>query len=994
MPANPFKDGGGSGGGSGKLKVPSAPSSTDPNSQVAQQFARGLATLKKFDPAKASKLELLYKSYGPDIPPGELTKYGLTPGGDADQSFGDQLKRGAGGLLGFVGKQLSRPGQAVLGAINPKQEGDNALEGFQRGLTGKDNQTLAEALGYGGGVERELGLAGKLGFKIANFVGTAAVDPLSYVTFGAGNVAKQGLSATARAAGREVTEQVAKKGLRSLEPEVRETLTREITEQLGEESAKKTLAQLEKGVSRVRFMGLDTGLRRGMPIRKAEILGQAEIGARLKALREAEGAAPTQLSLLDNVADLPADLPFRPTLTPPVPKGPVQASLFEGAHPLEKFAPAGTSLSEATAAQARAKLDELTERTLANPMPRMAPLSAAAPTVESAVKPPRFNALKEGFVPRASITDPAERSVFRGLVGNVQGSAHAQTLGLSQDFVSATKGMSRHTEQAILEAVQSLPKVDRQGLLDLAKANPEWKVPLESLASAVQRTANPEALGRAKGLGDVFEHTVTQPIRQNMRENLQQQLASAGLRTDDLGLQKAVDDWAEVAIKGKDPALAGPLSRATSTYRRLAVRTPGYFVRNAMTDYLSALTQVLSQKYGLRDSVTALRDSWGLIGAATKNTEAEWVTQFGAKRAGYLKDALRTNTLGSDVYQDTLKGAVSSKRRALSPLRAFDPVASKGAQVSEHARLSLFIASRESGLSPDAAADVVKKTLGDYSDYTVFEKKVLRDHAIPFYKFHRFNTPFQLAKLVTSPRVASAELTAQRTFANAEDPLPGALPLRLAQSPVLALGGGKFLQPSTGLDAALQATEPFTQIASNAPLLSKIPGAEQLQGDQGLTGKGILGLMGGPTLGGITKTLGEWTTSEDFFTGAPLSDRQKWQKLVRDMLPEFGRAMRFSRASEEDLPNILLSVLGGVSTIDVTDAQMRGEVYRRLDVLKKLLNDAEVDGQSASLLEQFGVTKTERGDLPTLTELRESGQVPELPKLTQSKQANPANPFK
>ncbi len=290
------------------------------------------------------------------------------------------------------------------------------------------------------------------------------------------------------------------------------------------------------------------------------------------------------------------------------------------------------------------------------------------------------------------------------------------------------------------------------------------------------------------------------------------------------------------------------------------------------------------------------------------------------------------------------------------------------------------MASRESGLSADAAADVVKKTLGDYSDYTVFEKKILRDHAVPFYKFHRFNTPFQLAQLIMNPRVAAAEMTAQRTFANEEDPLPGALPSRLAQNPVLALGGGKFLQPSTGLDAALQVAEPITQIASNAPLLKNIPGAEQFQGEQGLTGKGVLGLMGGPTLGGITKTLSEWTTSEDFFTGAPLSDRQKWQKLVRDMLPEFGRAMRFSRADSDSLPNILLSVLLGTTKIDVTDAQMRGEVYRRLDVLKKLLNDAEIDGQSASFLEKSGFTDTERGDLPTLTELRDQGAVPELPK--------------
>lgn len=991
MPANPFKDGGGSGGGSGKLKAPSAPSVTDPNSQVAQQFARGLATLRKFDPSKANKLEALYKAYGPDIPSEQLTRYGLTPSADADKSLGDQLKRGAGGLLGFVGKQLSRPGQAVLGAINPKQEGDNFLEGAQRGFTGKDNQTLAEAIGFGGGIEGNLSTPKKLAFKLANFVGTATVDPLSYVTLGAGTVAKQGLREVASVAGREVTEQVAKKGLRSLAPEARAVIEDSLLKNLGDDAAAKTVSQLEKGVSRVRVAGIDTGIKRGLPIRKAEILGQADIGARLSALKAAEGARPEQLSLLDSVAELPADLPFRPNLEPPVPKGPVQPSLF-GEHPLEKFAPAGTSLSEAAGAQTRAKLDALTERTASRPMPPMAPLPAVAPVVEGAVKPARFSTLKEAFVPRASVTDPAERFAFNAERAITQGQAHRQTSELAKGFVAATKGMSRNTEQAILEAIQTLPKVDRQGLLDLAKLHPEWDGPLEALAAGAQRVANPEGLGRARGLGDVFEHLVTQPIRRGMRENLQSRLGQAGLDVNSLEIQKAVDDWAEVAIRLRDPALA-PGNRLVSAYRRGAVRTPGFFVRNAMTDYLSAMTETLSHKYGLRGSVSAAKEAWAMTRVATKESEKVWASELGEDGAKELIDAIENNVLGSDVFQDVSKGAVSSKRRTLSPLRAFDPVATAGARVSEHARMTLYLAERKSGLSPKAAADIVKKTLGDYSDYTVFEKKILRDHVIPFYRFHRFNTPFQLAKLVTSPRVAAAELTAQRTFANAENPLPGALPARLVKAPVLALGGGKFLQPSTGLDAAIQAAEPFAQAAASAPGLRNLPGAESLQSDEGLTGRGFLQFIGGPTTAGFVKTLGEWTTSEDFFTGAPLSDRQKWQKLVRDMLPEFGRAMRFSRASEEELPNILLSVLGGISTIDVTEPQMRGEVYRRLDILKKLLNDAEVDGQSASLLEQTGLTKTTRGTLPTLADLRESGQVPELPKLTQSKRTNPANPF-
>lgn len=945
MPANPFKSIS-SGGGGGKLAVPSIPAATDPNTQVAQQFARGLATLRIFDPSKANKLESLYKQYGPDIPPGQLARYGLTMPGTPDQSLGDQLKRGAGGLLGFVGKQLSRPGQAVLGAINPKQEGDNILEGAQRGFTGKDNQTLAEALGYGGGIESKLPIVGKLGFKVANFVGTAAFDPLSYVTFGTGTVAKQGLREVASVAGREVTEQVAKKGLRSLAPEARQLIEESVMKNLGEDAAGKTLAQLEKGVSRVRVAGMDTGLKRGLPLRKAEILGQAEIGARLRGLGAAE--------------------PIQQTL---------EGLGREGAPEtlLSSTRTASSSLTDAASAQAA---------------------QAGTQGVETgATKPARFSTLKEALIPRTSVTDPAERSVLNSERAIVQGQAHRQTSELAKGFVAATKGMSRNTEQAILEAIQTLPKVDRQGLLDLAKLHPEWDGPLEALAAGAQRVANPEGLGRARGLGDVFEHLVTQPIRRGMRENLQSRLGQAGLDVNSVGVQKAVDDWAEVAIRLRDPAL-NPGGKLVSLYRRGAVRTPGFFVRNAMTDYLSAMTETLSHKYGIRGSVSAAKEAWAMTRMATKESESEWAKELGETGARELVDAIENNVLGSDVFQDVSKGAVSSKRRALSPLRAFDPIAAAGARVSEHARMTLYLAERKSGLSPKAAADVVKKTLGDYSDYTVFEKKILRDHVIPFYRFHRFNTPFQLAKLVTSPRVAAAELTAQRTFANAENPLPGALPARLVKSPVVALGGGKFLQPSTGLDAAIQAAEPFTQVAASAPGLRNLPGAESLQAEEGLTGRGALQFIGGPTTAGWVKALGEWTTSEDFFTGAPLSERQKWQKIIRDMLPEFGRAMRFSRASEEDLPNILLSVLGGVSTIDVTDAQMRGEVYRRLDILKKLLNDAEVDGQSAGLLEQLGVTKTERGTLPTLSDLRESGQVPELPKLTTSSQGETRNPFK
>jgi hypothetical protein len=108
----------------------------------------------------------------------------------------------------------ARPQRAIttgLANITDGKSGTGFLEGVKAGITGKSKTDFDAVLnnlgwkqgGRAGGYNFFKGQKGKFDlFDIVNFAGNTALDPLSYVTFGAGGAIKSGATAMANSRNR------------------------------------------------------------------------------------------------------------------------------------------------------------------------------------------------------------------------------------------------------------------------------------------------------------------------------------------------------------------------------------------------------------------------------------------------------------------------------------------------------------------------------------------------------------------------------------------------------------------------------------------------------------------------------------------------------------------------------------------------------------------------------------------------------------------------
>jgi hypothetical protein len=187
------------------------------------------------------------------------------------------------GLLGATLDVLSRPSQAALRGIQGLRSDNplNAISGFAGGLAGRgDRANLFDAIGAGSEGRRTIfGIReGSNPGKVLNLVGEAALDPVSYLTFGTGTAARQSLNATARVLGQETAEQVARRGIGILDDAQRTTLRTALggTDEALEAFAKRARGGLRIGSSRTLIPGETVR----SPLRKAGILDETRAAAR------------------------------------------------------------------------------------------------------------------------------------------------------------------------------------------------------------------------------------------------------------------------------------------------------------------------------------------------------------------------------------------------------------------------------------------------------------------------------------------------------------------------------------------------------------------------------------------------------------------------------------------------------------------------------------------------------------------------------------------
>jgi len=194
--------------------------------------------------------------------------------------------------------------------------------------------------------------------------------------------------------------------------------------------------------------------------------------------------------------------------------------------------------------------------------------------------------------------------------------------------------------------------------------------------------------------------------------------------------------------------------KTNSKWKTIAMATPGFHIRNLIGDGTQSLTAGTS----VRDFATSAKG----LKVAHKVAKDERSTIAGALTPKTIKAGNRTVKIGKEkvsvkqLYDEAVKsGAVDSGYA----VREIDQLGGKsgktgsiqqlGRSRENLARFATYINGRRRGLDSAGAADLANKHHFDYGDLTKFERGARR--AVPFYTFAARNARLQAGKLVKEP---------------------------------------------------------------------------------------------------------------------------------------------------------------------------------------------------------------------------------------------------
>ena len=122
------------------------------------------------------------------------------------------------------------------------------------------------------------------------------------------------------------------------------------------------------------------------------------------------------------------------------------------------------------------------------------------------------------------------------------------------------------------------------------------------------------------------------------------------------------------------------------------------------------------------------------------------------KKLGVIDEGWYAKDIGEEVIKRVEK--TGNWKSGINPLNqenfAFQLNKKIGSFVENNARIAHYLSMKAKGMSPEKAAESVKKYLFDYGDLTNFEQNVLK-RAAPFYTWTSKNLPLQLEGLITQP---------------------------------------------------------------------------------------------------------------------------------------------------------------------------------------------------------------------------------------------------
>lgn len=902
-----------------------------------------------------------------------------------NQSLQDQALASLSPLMNLAGTGLNiigRPGQAILHSLNAFSgtkghiDGDvleNAGKGFLKGLTdikGKDNFNLRRTL------NQDPNAGGRLA-GIFDTIGTAAIDPTTYLTGGTKAVGTVGLKIIEAKLGPEIAETVAKKGLGALDTETQSGVKAAIknSEQAGrakkgpEGFTKDALNAIEGGKG-IKFAG-KTALKYNTLAPAAET---AHLPQALNALKDTKavdllrkgfspmakandllGSKAAKLEEHIRQGRTAGDNATADVLTQ------VRSAIKDSGLSIDDIK---TGLSGPLDGGSREGLSEPTQKLLST-------LEDIRDSSVNSRKNALTSATGQSSLFEQTVPEALGRSITKETITAISRNPTqiAKNLGLDSSATPAniTKYLQTHLPNEGLETANK--RLSEQiGVKNAFETNPIKALTDQSVqAEREAATANTlkglmdEVDNDGKPLissvhrpGDVARETVLGTVY-GPKEVLDELEHASITLTDDHALKtfgQIMDKWGKLwRGYATVPALFGVgfhdrnLAGNVFNMWLLGFHNPTLF--NTSDKILRAIES------GTNKGLTA--DA--AIDAASKLTPEDRNLIRMARKEGIIGDSFfRTDQA---VTPSVGKSNAQRVGEALNPVDSNNVVLRSGSyigrRIEDNSRLAMFIDQMNKHGDPVVAAQNVKKALFDYSELTATEKQLKR--VIPFYTYMRKNTPLQAQALLQNPGKFSTVGHGQDNLNAASADTDGkAIPQYALANGATALSGGDT--PILGglqlpFQAAAQQIQPLLALASQAPGISK---DLKTEGGVGAAMRQLLGNVGGGPVD-IAKFAAEEATGKSIFTGQELKPGTTKSRLAKSFIPLVGKGdstIDDVTSSDPAVRNArLIAALSGIQTTAVTENRVEGEKARRAQVLQDLAKGT-----------------------PTINELRKQGKVP------------------
>lgn len=899
--------GGGTWGGLVQPTGASAKVGTTPTQQLAYSLA-------KF---KANGDMVNYKKYSAlagAIPAGELAKAGIAPPAKGE----GLLKQGMGAVGGAISTGLNlldRPGQAVLGGLRDVVGGGgakNILHDVGGALEGQGGGTSAHLGRINArqaiGVDKNAG--GLLG-GLADFVGSAALDPTTWLTLGTGALAEGGLKAITEAGLPELAAKISSGGLKSLAPEELAAAKEALTAG-GEGLAKNSEKAASKQLAALARRG-EGGIRLGTSLAGGHSLG---VGG------EALAGLPGAQLLSKGKSAVDATRGVQALKDAFIPRNAIVRNLGKDTANETKSVLNGSRIAQDAAVQK--VYDGLVAANKATPLaeefhaPIMEALQSGDPTALEQLKAtlpaelhPMLDQMAQVREASGALRDPGavEPMAAAGIGGRTP--AWAQAQGAVEQ-----PGVFEKELKTGAMAPQMVNSTGIRGAAETEIQNPLAAVLHEHIA-AQRHAAEDSFLGtmakstaEKTGAAPVLKATATDmasPVR----------MAELAKKAEEQGMVKLAGHqaWAAPSIAdhlkqgaaqvlnddslSKYKHLLNSTTQTWKSYKTLPMTGglgffskfgQGHVFHNAMAegapklrDYLDAVkmrgalkklgpdaTHAAMLEHGLTDvQASQLRSiiDKGTLGTGYTRTE---VLKRAAQDTGGGLSPLAAPTTG---LKDKLTSFGKSLATPNTPLGK--PGRAASTFIDDTARIAHSVGQMNVNAGGEGAARSAAHYLMDYKDMTPFERNKIQP-LIPFYSFMRNNTPLmakQLAdqpgRLTWIPKFQGNVMTDNSANAmhgkTAPDyalqdggmPLPGPLARLLTGKKDVPVIGSSLLPPL----AAFHDLQPLMDLAG------LVPGApKSMRGGTAQLNHDLLQIPGGP-LPDLGKAMVGSATGRDLFTG-------------------------------------------------------------------------------------------------------------------------------